>query len=1382
MTAPTQPVTINIADFGGPAVAGIVVTARLSDVDYTEDGTFVSTKPVTGTTNSSGVTVLQLFPNAPAPDGLGTRNTTVIVTAFPPASRPINVEAVIPDAPCNLADVLVNDTALDTVAYVPPTQLADYAALRAYAGHRTTVYVTGYQVSATPSGIAGLFLRDDSDTTSTDDGGTVIVSATGKRWKRAFDGALELRWFGADRLGAADSSPALAAAYAAAKKRTITDTYPGVLYDSPYFLKGGVMIHADAGKYLLATDPGACPQNVGIVGDGKLSTIFLATYNGRVIRDDPIATVSGTYSVSGQSFRDFGIIGDRTKVNQIGLSLMRGVGAQVQNIYINQCGSYGMECPQFIVNRLDNVEISMCGAAGLRVTTGFTSYSDSTTNNLPSNQNTVTQLHCLYNDGPGILFDGEVNGCTFVGGACEYNYYSANYNCSNWAGATAYTVNRFVKNGGKIYRCIVAGTSAGAGGPSGTGASINDGTVTWQYICATNANGGVGYQIEFRHNAFVPSTFDGIWTEGNCQAYVYLNCTDVSNAVRLQNWPHFGGGAAGGVERALIVDKGTALVHGAHGHGAQYRDVTGSGGTSKKPFRFNKASGQAVIFASDCRGSTIADGQFVEDENQNASGFGVAVTQDNFGVRTGSTQRSIVPFGDFIHSVRQEGESGDFMAAHTWDATYGSVKGWQFGPGDGSYDTFLLRLQAGVFGGFKGLTPTAVAAASVPNGTMFVDATANELSYRNTGGGREVLSTELTDYTALRAYAGTAKRITITGYLVTLAPSGIAGTFVRDDSDTTTADNGGTVIVTAGSKRWKRVYAGPVHVTWFGADRTGVANSTSALQAAHAASREVHYPSGTYKILLTEGQFLFKGTSGRYKFTGDNAMILDTTTYTANGAFTQMFWVDATDSLKVDGINYTGPAIPTPTVNHGYTGSSFVRATSGAKNIEVNAYIENARHGIHSGDYDLPALGNCDGFKGRLRTKFVGYTVALYLASNLDLDIQAESTHRAAYLAGCKGGRVHAYFKNQYIAPIQVLLTDATLNGLTYGSGLSRGCSDLDVKAHDMGSTTWVAGSFCAAISQSRGDAGTVYENLSFDVFVKSDDTTAATLSAFAIYNNYTPYAPSYPGNWTNPPTFRNIKLTGTLDRSAQTIAENASNGEIYVYTTDDVSNNAVVQGLSVKDFIYVPGSGSKPQGFWFSMPGLIGQAKFDNCNFGTDVPFLYRTNATSSSLFVQTTLRGSAFGTSDAPYNSSITFLGCTIAQQAFQPFTNKRFINTTIQGGGAEIKHEMVELTLAGASVTWAGALPNQSIILGVSGIVTQAITGASGYQVGDGTTVARFVDTNTVTLGGTWSVSNGTDTTPKVQVGTGSIVVTAKTANFTGGKLRLMVAYIKLTAPTS
>jgi hypothetical protein len=51
-----------------------------------------------------------------------------------------------------------------------------------------------------------------------------------------------------------------------------------------------------------------------------------------------------------------------------------------------------------------------------------------------------------------------------------------------WQAATAYALNQQVDNGGNVYKCTTAGTSAGSGGPTGTGSGITDNTAVWQYL------------------------------------------------------------------------------------------------------------------------------------------------------------------------------------------------------------------------------------------------------------------------------------------------------------------------------------------------------------------------------------------------------------------------------------------------------------------------------------------------------------------------------------------------------------------------------------------------------------------------------------------------------------------------------------------------------------------------------------------------------------------------------------------------------------------------------------------------------------------------------------------------------------------------------------
>lgn len=68
-----------------------------------------------------------------------------------------------------------------------------------------------------------------------------------------------------------------------------------------------------------------------------------------------------------------------------------------------------------------------------------------------------------------------------TGGWTSYRTPKDIFAWASWAPSTAYTAGKARINGGNIYVCTVAGTSAGSGGPTGTGASITDGTVTWSY-------------------------------------------------------------------------------------------------------------------------------------------------------------------------------------------------------------------------------------------------------------------------------------------------------------------------------------------------------------------------------------------------------------------------------------------------------------------------------------------------------------------------------------------------------------------------------------------------------------------------------------------------------------------------------------------------------------------------------------------------------------------------------------------------------------------------------------------------------------------------------------------------------------------------------------
>lgn len=89
---------------------------------------------------------------------------------------------------------------------------------------------------------------------------------------------------------------------------------------------------------------------------------------------------------------------------------------------------------------------------------------------------------------------------------------------STWAALTTYTAGVCVVNGGNCYECMVGGTSAASGGPTGTGTAIVDGTVTWQFLSALpQANDLLFFVLEVDTRVAAVQLYDCdvTWTESS---------------------------------------------------------------------------------------------------------------------------------------------------------------------------------------------------------------------------------------------------------------------------------------------------------------------------------------------------------------------------------------------------------------------------------------------------------------------------------------------------------------------------------------------------------------------------------------------------------------------------------------------------------------------------------------------------------------------------------------------------------------------------------------------------------------------------------------------------------------------------------------------------
>jgi hypothetical protein len=120
------------------------------------------------------------------------------------------------------------------------------------------------------------------------------------------------------------------------------------------------------------------------------------------------------------------------------------------------------------------------------------------------------------------------------------------------------------------------------------------------------------------------------------------------------------------------------------------------------------------------------------------------------------------------------------------------------------------------------------------------------------------------------------------------------------------------------------------------------------------------------------------------------------------------------------------------------------------------------------------------------------------------------------------------------------------------------------------------------------------------------------------------------------------------------------------------------------------------------------------------------------------------------------------------------------TLSGGRVTLRAKEEEVTLTGAYVETADAafIPDRAIVLGVSSRTTLAITGATSYGVGIATDATKFGNTLNVALGSTNVGVIG----PAGFYADTKVRVTANGGSFSAGKVRLVVYFLEMSAPTA
>jgi hypothetical protein len=253
--------------------------------------------------------------------------------------------------------------------------------------------------------------------------------------------------------------------------------------------------------------------------------------------------------------------------------------------------------------------------------------------------------------------------------------------------------------------------------------------------------------------------------------------------------------------------------------------------------------------------------------------------------------------------------------------------------------------QSAVYGGadnlkvFNDYASASVAAATLPDDQVVEAPDANgRLSIFEVQSGALVFkdfapnAIRLQSYTELRTYTGASQTVDV-------SDPGVAGRFNRDDADTVTTDNGGTVIVDGSGRRWKRVFSGGVDLLWFGAVEGQ--NCASAIVAASAATVGVIIvpPGGFVATATTLNSATLLSVLNRIRCYGT----LTITCAAGTHNFTSQAIVNSPDAQRIQILGAT--TIST-------TANSQISVSGSAKNYSVTIGVASSA-GAAVGDYAL---------------------------------------------------------------------------------------------------------------------------------------------------------------------------------------------------------------------------------------------------------------------------------------------------------------------------------------------------------------------------------------------------------------------------------------------
>ncbi len=437
---PASWTTSGVIEDGGPPIGGNLTGVGVMRAAGTAVG--ITTAPVTGAFNLFGF-------GFSAVDG----NAQILLQNFSGAPV-VGLEYVINGA------VYPFPTGSITGSF---SILSNIASLRANTSTFTEVSVLGYYSGA--DGGEGLFWYNAADTTSADNGGTIIVDASNRRWYRQTGQIVtSVKWFGAYGDNTHDDHAAIMAAEAA-----VAATAPGIVYFPP-------------GNYRSSAAIATTTSGVRFIGSGTYATTV--TFN---------ATSTDWFTFTGTS---------GSQLNGCGLSDMSVTGVSVTGgratffTYCQNCSverAYFSNCwdgsEWYIMNncRMQDVNFQLVNdPSGYGVY--FHAPGDGSARSDQLNLISVT-VQALYSGARGFVVDGQT--ASFNCWNCFALGCSIGWQCNNTSVSTQY------------FPVFWELSNCGTDGISSIGVELNGGNYFNFIGCEISNTSGAAGQGSADTNAFV---------------------------------------------------------------------------------------------------------------------------------------------------------------------------------------------------------------------------------------------------------------------------------------------------------------------------------------------------------------------------------------------------------------------------------------------------------------------------------------------------------------------------------------------------------------------------------------------------------------------------------------------------------------------------------------------------------------------------------------------------------------------------------------------------------------------------------------------------------------------------------------------------------------